>query len=325
MSSTAPTAELREALEEALPDALERACRVTELRRRPSPYRTSFGLEELEVTLDESEPLELIFKDLSWATLDDRGRMAKPGLLYDPTREIEVYRRLLAPADFGTPRYYGSVVDPDRDRYWLFLERVAGVELYQVGELERWKEAAGWLAVLHSRFAEDVERHAADARLLRHERAYYGRWIEQALDHARPEARSGLEWLASRYDAVVERLLALPTTVVHGEFYASNVLVAGGGRVAPVDWEVAAAGPGLIDLAALTTGWGTSERTALEGAYTAAVPAKIAPADIDALNLCRLHLAVQWLGWAPPGWDPPAEHRRDWLGEALGIAEELRL
>ena len=34
------------------------------------------------------------------------------------------------------------------------------------------------------------------------------------------------------------------------------------------------------------------------------------------LARCRLHLALQWLGWSPD-WRPPPEHAHDWLGEAL--------
>ena len=335
MSSSAPTSELREALEQLLPDALGRRCRVAELRSRPSPYRTSFRLEEIDATLDGGERLELTLKDLGWGGLSAVGRSAKPDFLYDPLREIAVYRRLLAPADLGAPRYYGSLVDRDRDRYWLLMERVQGRELYQVGELERWEGAARWLAGMHSRFAADVERLAAQARLVRHDRGYYRSWVDRAREFAgesgsRSPERRGLDWLAARYDSVVDRLLALPTTVIHGEFYASNVLVDDGGRVAPVDWEVAAAGSGLVDLAALTTGWEMPDRAAIERAYEDEIRAskgpQVLPADPgEALDLCRLHLAVQWAGWAPPGWTPPAEHRRDWLGEALRLAEELSL
>jgi hypothetical protein len=45
---------------------------------------------------------------------------------------------------------------------------------------------------------------------------------------------------------------------------------------------------------------------------------------LTALDYCRLHLAVQWLGWAPE-WSPPPEHTQDWLGEALGLARKLEL
>jgi hypothetical protein len=54
-----------------------------------------------------------------------------------------------------------------------------------------------------------------------------------------------------------------PLTVIHGEFYASNVLIddgIDGIRVCPVDWERAAIGPALIDLAALTGGNWTEEQ-----------------------------------------------------------------
>jgi Phosphotransferase enzyme family len=327
-SATSP--ELRDSLQRVLPEALGRRCRVSEVRRRPFAYQTSFGLEEVEVILDDSQRLDLLLKDLAWGALDSAGRTAKPAFLYDPLREIAVYGRLLAPSDLGAPRYYGSVVDPERDRFWLFVEKVEGRELYQVGELEQWELAAHWLALMHARFADEVERHLAEARLVRHDRGYYTSWMKRAREYAPPERRRALDWLATRYEGVVERLASLPATVIHGEFYASNVLVADGGRVAPVDWEIAGAGPGLVDLAALVTGWGPRERAALARAYENAGRASAAPGIEgagagEALELCRLHLAVQRLGWAPPGWSPPVEHRRDWFAEALQIAEELRL
>jgi aminoglycoside phosphotransferase (APT) family kinase protein len=120
------------------------------------------------------------------------------------------------------------------------------------------------------------------------------------------------------HDAVVERLTALPRSFIHGELYASNVIVQLNGelRVAPVDWEMAAVGPGLFDLAALTTGWTGRERSVIIAAYGGV--------DRIALDCCRLQLALQWLGWSL-GWRPPAEHARDWLAEALEIVERLEL
>jgi thiamine kinase-like enzyme len=146
--------------------------------------------------------------------------------------------------------------------------------------------------------------------------------------------RLGMERLSRNYDRVVQHLTALPTTFIHGEFYASNVLVqeiAGEElRVCPVDWEMAAVGPGLIDLAALTSGgWTAEEKTALALTYHAALRPRDErspepEAFLVALDYCRLHLAVQWLGWAS-GWSPPPEHAQDWLGEALGLAGKLGL
>jgi thiamine kinase-like enzyme len=96
-------------------------------------------------------------------------------------------------------------------------------------------------------------------------------------------------------------------------------------RVCPVDWEMAAVGPGLIDLAALTAGgWTAEEKEELALAYCAALVSYETPPDafLLALDYCRLHLAVQWLGWSQD-WTPPPEHAQDWLGEVLGLAEKL--
>jgi hypothetical protein len=50
-----------------------------------------------------------------------------------------------------------------------------------------------------------------------------------SLDRARlrlsRDARCGMEQLFGDYDRVVGHLVALPVTFLHGEFYASNVLV----------------------------------------------------------------------------------------------------
>jgi Ser/Thr protein kinase RdoA (MazF antagonist) len=302
------------------------------MRRRPSEYRTSFPLEEIDLTLDDGSELRLIFKDLAWAALDEEARLAKPEFLHDPLREPAVYASVLAHPDFGPPRFFGSAIDPAAERYWLFVERVQGRELYQVGDLVLWQAAARWLGEMHASLAGDLERDAERARLIDYDETYYRRWIERAQEFAaapgRPESRSvALDWIAERYDPVLEGLLELPKTVIHGEFYASNVLVVGEGRtprICPVDWELAASGPGLVDLAALVSGgWGEEDREAIVSAYRS-VAGAVAFSQ-DQLDLARLHLAIQWLGWAPPSWTPPDGQRHDWLGEALGLAEGLDL
>jgi aminoglycoside phosphotransferase (APT) family kinase protein len=322
-------AELHEALESALAEA---GCALARLiRRRPSEYRTSFPLEELELTLEDGAELRLVCKQLEWDALTAEARLAKPEFLHDPLREPAVYATLLAPAALGAPRYYGSFVDPEAGRHLLFIEWVEGRELYQVGERELWEAAAAWLGTMHQSLAEPLDRRQ-DARLLDHDAAYYRRWIDRARDFAGapgqpPSRRRSIESLAPLYEAASEELLALPRTIVHGEFYASNVLVAGDPahpRIAPVDWELAALAPGVIDLAALVSGnWSDEDRGAIAAAYrTTAGPFSPPPRELD---LARLYLAVQWLGWAEPSWTPPPGQRQDWLGQALSLAEELGL
>jgi Ser/Thr protein kinase RdoA (MazF antagonist) len=308
--------------------------RIARLEHRPSAFRTSFAIEEIDVILDDGTSLAILLKELSWQALLEDVRRVKPAFLHNPLREIEVYRGLLVPHPLGSATCYGTVIDAEADRYWLFLERVPGRELYQVGEFSTWQRVARWLAVFHRRFAPEARRLGA-SHLLRYDGAYYRHWLERAraFVQARSQDRSAFGRLAERYDRVIDRLLAVPTTFLHGDFHASNVLVletAVGLRVCPVDWEMAAVGPGLMDLAALTAGgWSEAERTDLAFAYHAEWAAQGDEgrefADfLSDLDHCRLHQAVQWLGWAPE-WSPPPEHRQDWLGEALRLADRIGL
>jgi aminoglycoside phosphotransferase len=274
---------------------------VTTVEHSPSPYRTSFPLEELRVELADGATLQLVRKDLRRSALGPINRRVKPEFLHEPGREIEAYR-LLAGRQLGTPVYYGA------GRSWILLEQVPGVELAQIGDLEDWRRAARWLGRLHATFAATPP---SSRHLLDHDAAYYRLWPERAAARA-PE----VSWIADRYEPVIERLVALPRTLIHGEFYASNVLVAGD-RVAPVDWEMAAVGAGLVDLAALVTGWKGAARAAIVASYHPRV-------DDVALAACRLHLALQWLGWSAD-WTPPPAQAYDWLGEVRETAERLGL
>jgi Ser/Thr protein kinase RdoA (MazF antagonist) len=335
----APTEELAILLQGVLDRHFGVPRRMVRLERWPFAYRTSFPLEAVDVELADGQTLPLLLKDLSWHSLPEAIRRAKPAFLYDPVREIEAYQ-LLRKAGLGTAHYYGAVVDAAADRYWLVLERVAGTELYQVGEMEVWRQVARWLGCFHTRLAEAARWRAGTARLLAHNQDYYGIWPRRALAFARKGARrcpppmlALLEGVAASYGRVMECLLALPATVIHGELYASNVLVQqsdSGLRVCPVDWEMAAIGPGLVDLAALSAGrWSEEQRRELAGAYrdglsTAGAAAPEMDALLAALDCCHLHLAVQWLGWAED-WTPPAEHSHDWLAEVVRLSARLGL
>lgn len=321
-------AELRSGLERALAGV---GLELTgEVQRRPSPYRTSFPIEELRFELAGRGPVRSGFKQLGWDHLDPAAQLAKPRFLHDPEREPEVYRALLPGAPSGPPEFLGAMIEGER--HWLFVEWVEGRELFQVGERELWEEAARWLARFHVALAPERGRFRGEARLLDHDAAFYRRWIGRAREFAADP--KSIERLAARHEQVVEALLAQPRTVLHGEFYASNVLVASDfdptlvgkkseARIAPVDWELAAVGSGLSDLAALVSGWPDEDRAAIAAAY-AAVPG-VPPFSARDLDLARLQVAIQWLGWAPPEWEPPEGQRHDWLGEALALAEELGL
>jgi hypothetical protein len=332
---------LRQTIEMTLGRYHGRSVRIGRLARTPSPYQTSSALEELDLELDDGAQLQLLFKDTSREAQCERARQVKPAFVHDPRREVETYGRVLNQHHLGFARCYGAVVDELSGRYWLFLEKVPGVELYQVNSLATWQGVARWLAAMHLAFAQaDVPARAREVRALTHDAAFYRLWMDRArrfvADEGDGALRTGrdLAWLASRHDAIIDRLTALPATFIHGEFYASNVLVEerpGGARVCPVDWEMAAVGPGLTDLAALTAGnWTEQERAEIAEGYWAVVeshrPAVWSSREAFLADLCccRIQIAVQWLGWfgrrrAPIG------HARDWLGEAIRFTKQLGL
>jgi hypothetical protein len=296
----------------------------------------------LDVSLDDGTTLRLIFKDLGWQALTDSARDVKPDCLYNPLREIETYQTVLAPSRLGTATCYGAVVDPQVGQYWLFLERVPGLRLCHVGEFAIWQQVASHLAVLHDRCGRDVGQMepAQKAHFLRYDSDFYWVWLRRAREFVgrvgssvSEDGRCDFERLARSYGRVVGVLAALPATFIHGEFYPSNVLIEETGgvvRVCPVDWELAALGPAPMDLAALTAGnWTDEQKMALALAYhKALLPGDgcLAPPDdlLVSLEYCRLHLAIQLLGWSPE-WSPPPEYARNWLGEALCLADRLGL
>lgn len=285
--------------------------RVEAIRRRRHPYGTSFPLVELDVRLADGTRLELLFKDVG-------AQSSKPALVREPRREIQVYREILPGRGLGTARCFGAVADGGAGRFWLFLERVHGEALWQLGELARWEAAARALAALHVGC-----RDSEGAHLLRRDAALCRAWLERALAF-RPDPR--VQCLVGSWEHAIDRLLALPTGFAHGELYPSNVIVAGE-RVCLVDFEMAGPAPLALDVAALVTGWDEHGRARIAEAYRRELPAAGRPSrrELDeATELCRLHLAVQWLGWSER-WSPPAEHARDWAGEAVAAARRLGL
>jgi aminoglycoside phosphotransferase (APT) family kinase protein len=284
---------------------LERAVgRIRRIERNPCPYSSSWAIEELDVSLDDGTVLPMIFKNLSPDALFESARVRPDGLV-NPLREIETYRAILSGRSLGTARCYAAVAE--QGRYWLFLERVDGAPLWQSGDMDVWHSAARWLAQLH-------RQPVSMTHLLQYDRAFYTRSWQRAFS-LHPELAS----IGPVYHRAVKRLLDLPSTFIHGEFYASNVLVRGD-RICPVDWELAASAPGLMDLAALTAGtWDRQHRLDFAVAYCGSEPGA---ALLRAFDCCRLYQSVRLLGWAMH-WQPPAVHAHDWLGEAQEIAAAL--
>lgn len=297
--------------------------RVVGLWRRPSAYRSSLPVDDVGLLLDDGREIGLVLKDLSAAGAS--AKPARPDFTFDPRRSIRLHRDVLDSAVWGTPEHWASVEDKVKGRYWLVLERVNGVPLDEA-PYWMWLEAAGWMGRFHRHMGERLSA-LVDVPLACYDAQSYRIWMARARSFADRNGVSPkrVERLATAHEVVLERLLALPVTVIHGDFHASNVLVAGvpgAVRVSVLDWEMAGVGPGMLDLAALTAGdWSDEQRSRLVSTYIAAVhddagDGHFSPSDVtEALEACRFQHAIQWLGW-DFDWRPPADQARDWLGEA---------
>jgi aminoglycoside phosphotransferase (APT) family kinase protein len=304
--------------------------RVIALKKEASAFATTARLWELQVTISDGTTLPMIFKESGRRARLPGAARALPISIYDPEREICVYQRVLARGELDTPLLYASVVLRQRDRYWLFLERVPGTQLRWAAQRSGWHRAASWLARAHAALQPVAERN--NAKLLIHDARFYRRWLRRAqafTGESSRNRRNRLAWLANHYDEVVDVLVGLPRTMIHGEFYPSNILIdesSSSGRISVIDWEMAALGPAVIDLAALTGGMRMADRKAIVGSYVGASPAGSSDppewVGPEALACARLQFAVQWLGWSRD-WSPPEEQRHDWLAEAVELGETM--
>jgi thiamine kinase-like enzyme len=308
--------------------------RVSSVICLPSPNRSSFVVNDLDVRLDDGTTLELVAKAAHWDALSAEARRAKPRFLWDPERERASYEAILSPRLIGSARYFGSC-GRSGARY-LLLERINGTPLWQHGDRDAWREAARWLARMHVEIG--LERAAgsrAASHLIKYDRQFYDRWIARADSFHRRQSRQ-VRTLMGRYRRVIETLLTEPVTFIHGEFYAANVLIEArrapsrGFVVRPVDWEMAALAPPSMDLACLVAGrWTDEERADIADAYyqerarhgDGQVPRAEA---LKTLDYCLIHLCVRNLGWARD-WAPPPDRAYDWLADALRLCDKWQL
>jgi hypothetical protein len=307
------------------------------LSREVSLRSSSFLIEEVEVALATREVCRLVVKHLSVARMLGDARRIRPRFVLEPRREVEMYRSVLRHEVHGTARFYGAFAS-EEGGWMLALEHVDAAPLEETSYGPSWHEAARWLAWFHSSFAERPVD--CESWLVAYDAAYFGIWPDRAVGLAqrtgtRASDLEDLKAIASSYGAVAAALASQPTALVHGDFNVSNVLVSPGdaSRVCVLDWEMAGRGPALLDLAALTCGvWPSMERDSLIGAYRDAAgecssnPAgSVADEEFEIwLDLCTLHVAMQWLGWADD-WHPEQRRTTDWAEVVRSCASRIGL
>ena len=328
--------EIRSVLERGLTGQRGQGGRIASLSRHPFEYASSCSIEELEIVLQDRSRLTVIFKNLSPTALLGDARRVRPAFLYDPQREIRIYQQVFSKVNLGAAHCFATHEDERTGQIWLFLEKVIGRELYRVGNFSLWEEAARWLASFHQ-MSNVFAMEASDLRLLQWDMNQFELCLEWAQNslcsrHHGSKVQNKLDDILATYEKVILSLASQPKGLIHGEFFASNVLVdncENQVRVCPIDWETAGWGPGMMDLAALGAGkWNEAQREAMLRAYWQVVDESLAAewgsiaAVRTAYTSCRFHLAVRMLGQMP-NWSPPSAHQHNWLEEAELLAKEV--
>lgn len=273
-----------------------RPVRVTGLTRRPMRSASSHPIEHVQVRLADDERLALVLKRL------------RPSPERVAGREVRVYRDVLDPARFDTPRLYASVCDERSGDFWLLIENVGNWRL-QWCSTPAWESAMRWLGRMHA----EGSVFAGHRHLRRHDAEFYVDLVAGAVEtltrRGCSTAAQRLERLASaRLDEAVAVLVAQPRTLLHGDLSCHNVLVQDG-RIRPVDWEWAGSGPAAWDVAKLLDGWGR-HRDRLLAAYCRERALAADPVDPPgfeaAIRLAGAMHRVWYLRWWTRDCDDPA-------------------
>jgi hypothetical protein len=294
---------LRQCLGATLPEVLGRPCAIAALRQRRFDLATSYNAQVVEVRLDTGDEVKVFLKDYGFTV------RPKDGPKQRREREVEVYRELLAGSGLGTPRYYGSVLDEPRGRLWLLLELVDGTPVGYLDVAGYWAPAAARLGRLHGHFAGQADRLRGCDFLVRHDDSFFWSRVDRAghcVARLAPHLAGDLGRIVGRYGPVVERMAGQPRTLVHGGCRSTNILVqvtSDPARVCILDWEEAAYGPPLLDLAYLLDGIEPPTLDPLLDAYVAEARVYDLPLpprrDMKYVIDCfRLHMTLTMLGQA---------------------------
>jgi aminoglycoside phosphotransferase (APT) family kinase protein len=269
------------------------------IERNRFPYIGSYDCDLVTVRLSTGEQFRLFLKDyrISQKSKDE------PELRRQ--RELRVYRDLLRGTDLGTPEYYGSVWDDSEGRFWILLEFVDGVVIKD-HNVEHGILAADWLGRMQGLFAQRSEMLSACDFLIRQDadffrsKAQLAQWnVDQ---NSSPSARR-LSKIVDGYEQIIKVLETQPLTLVHGGYIPWHILLdfnCKPTRVCAVDWESAAFGPTLYDLAYFTYGMEPRPRHRLLDAYRRAAIQSGVPVPAETqmqyiVNCLRLHRIFDWL------------------------------
>lgn len=268
---------------------------IAKLERRPNVYQSSFP-SEVVTCLDAGGKLRrFLLKYNTTSPHDGHGYWG------NVKYESKVYRDVLGEMRISLPRWFGYLRVENSGQECMMLEYIGdGMRLTHSPPAALVRSAA-WLGKFHA-IGDRSRDRLSGVFPTRYGKEYFLGWSRRSLRFAAQYAEQPLwlKTLVKRFAGLLDILVTGPTTVIHGEFYPKNILVAKRG-IYPVDWQSAALARGEIDFASLTEGW-SDERIVrrCEDAYLKARWPGGPPADYRAaLALARIYWPLRWLGDKP--------------------------
>jgi hypothetical protein len=293
---------LRERLEPLIPAMLGGREEIMDIRLSRFKLSTSYNTYLVTIRLITGDELKIFLKDFGFSV------RPKDSPKQRRERELRVYRDLLAEAEMGAARYYGSVMDESQGRFWLLLEFVDGSPVAYC-DIEYWAPAAGGLGRMHGCFAQQGARLRACDFLIRHNADFF--WAKAGLalrnvSQISSQLADRLANIIDRYAPIVDVMTSQPPTLLHGGCRPTNILVkvaSDPSRVCIVDWEEAAFGSPLYDVAYLLDGFEPPTLDRLLDAYrreASAFDISLPPKeDMKYIVSCfRLHMVMNSLSQA---------------------------
>lgn len=267
---------------------------ITVLHREPASHASTFPAEVVTCRCGDNREVRLYCKYGTDCGNEAHGH--RGGVAY----EANVYQRVLQPVKVSVAPFHGAYRENGSGRIWLILDYLDNnLRVSKVPDTNAMLKPAHWIGRFHG--IQESRLSAVRSTLKTYDRDYYLGWARRTALFANCWHRS-FPWLTDlceRFETLLDDLVAVPPTVIHGEYYPQNILVRDG-VILPVDWESAAIAAGEIDLACLTENWPTDTARACEAEYVRARWPVGAPSNFGyRLDLARLYLFFRWLGDRP--------------------------
>jgi aminoglycoside phosphotransferase (APT) family kinase protein len=277
----------------------QRGLAVSAIHRTPFPHIGSYDCERVTVEIDGHEGIELFLKDYA------HSRQSKDQPLQRRIRELGVYSELLDGAGLDTPECYGSISDAEHDRFWMLLELVDG-EVVEEVDSRNGTPAVEWLARMQAHFLKRTEDLERCGFLQDHGEAHF---LRKAADARRdvaqlaPASADRLAPVLELYEQSVSVMVGQQASLVHGGYIPWHIFIDRArdpARVAVVDWELAARGSPLYDVATFIDDAAPALQTELVRVYRRAAQQHGVPLPEDhelrvTIAYCRLHRVIDWL------------------------------